>query len=324
MRYALVPGVSAQMADVEKHIKEATRSRQAVLADASARLAASGGKRLRPLFVLLGGAFGTVSDPSLPKMAAAMEILHMATLVHDDIIDDATLRRGSQTAQARYGKDVAVFVGDFLFAKALMLLEDAKADLGDLAKALTYVCEGEVSQYTGRFRIPSPLEYFRRIRGKTAALFAICLTAGARQCEAGDHTIGRLGEYGRCFGMAFQIHDDMLDYTANEGQTGKPVTGDVLAGVYTLPLVYALGHTRLGEPLSDLLRRQEPAPAGRVVAAERVVDMVRQAGGISKALRLRDRYTARALEALHSVPDNEARAMLEDLPQELFGGHEGL
>ncbi len=319
MRYELVPGLSAQMAEVERHIHEAIRSKQSILMDASLMLAESGGKRLRPLFVLLGGQFGTVPDQHLPRIAAAMEILHMATLVHDDVIDDAPVRRGSPTAHVRYGKDVAVFVGDFLFTKALMLLESAKADLGDLAQAMTYLCEGEVSQYAGRFAVPSPLQYLRRIRGKTAALFAICLVAGARQCEAGERDVRRLGEYGRCFGMAFQIQDDVLDYALDQRRTGKPVASDVLAGVYTLPLVYALGHRRLGVQLSELLPQSQagrdgPGPAGGVV------DMVHRARGISKTILVRDRYIARALESLRSLPDNGARSVLEDLPQEMFAG----
>jgi len=322
MRYELVPGLTVQMAEVEHYIHEAVRSRQSILSDASARLAESGGKRLRPLFVLLGGQFGTASDPHLARIAAAMEILHMATLVHDDIIDDAPLRRGNPTAQARYGKDVAVFVGDFLFTKALMLLEKAKANLGDLARAMTYLCEGEVSQYTSRFVVPSPLQYLRRIRGKTAALFGICLVAGAKQCEAGEKDVRRLSEYGQCFGMAFQIQDDILDYTSDQGRAGKPVASDVLAGVYTLPLVYALGHEGLGQQLSELLRQgqaQQDSPG----LSGQAVDIVHRARGISKAILVRNRYIARALEALRSLPDNDARSVLEDLPQELFAGPRG-
>lgn len=312
MPYVLPPGARVQMADVEKHIQEATRSRQVMLSKASGELAASGGKRLRPLFVLLGGAFGRAPDPCLTRIAAAMELLHMATLVHDDVIDDAPVRRGVPTAHAQYGPNVAVFVGDFLFTRALMLLENAKADLGDLARGMTYLCEGEVSQYASRFRVPSPLEYFRRIRGKTAALFALSLVAGAKQCDADDRTVKHLGEYGRCFGMAFQIQDDILDFSAGEEQAGKPVARDVLAGVYTLPLVYALGHAGLGGQISALLKHHGLKTAGRVV------EMVRQAGGVTEAMHLRDRYVARAHAALGSLPDNYARSTLADLPGELF------
>ena len=222
-------------------------------------MASSGGKRLRPAFVLLGGAFGNKAQTHLAEIAAGVELLHMATLVHDDIIDDSPTRRGEPTVQARFGKDVAVFTGDFLLTRAMLLMSAGKADerLRDLARAMLHICEGEVGQYADRFRTASLLRYLKRIHGKTAALFSLSLAMGAHQTGADEDVCRRLAKYGMFFGMAFQIYDDMLDYMATSKQVGKPVGHDVLSGVYTLPLLMALKDTRVEVPLRELLAARE-------------------------------------------------------------------
>jgi heptaprenyl diphosphate synthase len=315
MRLLNTPELAQQMAQVEEHIRQATQSREAILARASARLAASGGKRLRPALVILGGAFGPEKQSAvLPEIAAAIELLHMATLVHDDIIDDSPTRRGEPTVQAHYGKDVAVFTGDFLLTKALLLLTKGKSDqrMSDLAKVMVHICEGEVGQYADRFRTASVVRYLKRIHGKTAALYGISLAAGAHQSGADEKTCQRLAKYGIFFGMAFQIYDDLLDYTASSQQLGKPVGYDVLSGVYTLPLLYALKDKGHGEALSELLKaRQE-------VAASQVVDIVRHTNGLEQAQALLRRYVDKAMGCLAGLPDSEAKSILVALPGQLF------
>jgi heptaprenyl diphosphate synthase len=314
MAFGLPWAIERQLLEVELYIKDATVSKQGVIRTASAELASSGGKRLRPAFALLGGQFGEKSDPTLPKIAAATELLHMATLVHDDIIDDAATRRNNPTVQAKYGKDIAVFTGDYLLTKALLLVAQARYDerIRDLGRVMTFICEGEVAQYASRYTMPGLLSYLRRIRGKTAALFALSIVAGAKQCGASDEICKHLGKYGLWFGMAFQIQDDILDYTALQREIGKPVGHDVLSGVYTLPLIFAARNQRLGWVISDLLATKEKVPSPRVV------DLVKRAGGIEDAEHWRDGYIEKALRALEPLPDIDAKEALRHLPEHLF------
>jgi heptaprenyl diphosphate synthase len=302
------------MLAVEQHILRATVSREPVLAEAASGLVASGGKRLRPAFVLMGGQFGGTREPALAQIAAGVELLHMATLVHDDIIDDAPLRRGAPTVQARYGKDVAVFTGDFLLTKALLLMAEADVDqrLKDLARAMTAVCEGEVAQYADRFKVPGMLRYLRRIRGKTAALFSLSLYAGARQCKAPDSTCKCLARYGLFFGMAFQIEDDVLDYMSGENQLGKPAGYDLVSGIYTLPLLYALQDSTAHAVLEQLLSAGGETPVARIVEAVRGTD------ALPRARNMRDRYVNKAIAALDVLPQSPAREALRDLPWQIF------
>lgn len=314
MKVLSSPELTQQMTEVEAHILKATRSREPILSEASARLASSGGKRLRPAMVLIGGAFGEEPQSNLTEVAAAVELLHMATLVHDDIIDDSPTRRGEPTVQAKFGKDVAVFTGDFLLTRALLLMDQGKGDerMRDLARTMVHICEGEVGQYVDRFRVTSVLRYLKRVHGKTAALFALSLAVGAHQSGADEDVCRRLAKYGIFFGMAFQIYDDMLDYMASEKQVGKPVGHDVLSGVYTLPLLMALKDTCAKAPLMELLS------ARGEVAASRVVDLVRNTDAITKSQRLIDRYISKSMDAIAPLRECPAKAALQALPGELF------
>lgn len=316
MRVTRPPWLNERLDKVEQLLLEATRSREAVLRHASTRLAASGGKRLRPTLALLAGAFGTVDDPAIIEIAAAIELLHMATLVHDDIIDDSPTRRGQSTVQAAFGKDVAVFTGDFLLTKALLLLCQAKADeqMQELARVMVHICEGEVSQFSTRFQTVDVLRYLKRIHGKTAALFGLSAAAGAKQCDADEDTCRSLARYGVFFGMAFQIHDDILDYGSTDQDIGKPVGQDVLSGIFTLPLLYAIDEADSGPKLHKLLNT---ARSAEVVA--QVVSLVQRSGGLKRAEHLRDRYVQKALSCLETLPASSARDALYQLPGGLFG-----
>lgn len=301
---------------VEQRIATALKSREKVLNQAGQMLLSSGGKRLRPTLVLLGSRFGNLSRDLAIDMAAAIEILHMATLVHDDIIDQANLRRGQPTVQARYGPDIAVLTGDFLLTKALQLV--AQADLQDqalqLSRAMLAICEGEVAQFSDRFRTNvSILRYLRRIRGKTAALFAVSASCAARQGGAPEAQVAALRHYGLNLGMAFQIYDDMLDYVACETTIGKPVAADAQSGVYTLPVLLARRNTSIAQRLENLLE----SPAEGTNAAE-LSKLVVAGGGLTGSQNLARRYTARAKRQLSRLPEGEARAILHDLPDVLF------
>lgn len=316
MQRLLPPQLADRMQVVEQLIADASRSREAILQQAAGRLAAAGGKRLRPALVLLAGQFGPTVDPALEEVAASVELLHMATLVHDDIIDDSPTRRGIPTTQAAFGKDVAVFTGDFLLTKALLLLSRAKSDdrMRELARVMVHICEGEVGQFANRYQAVDVLRYLKRIHGKTAALFGLSAGAGARQCAAEEDTCRLLARYGVFLGMAFQIHDDILDYCAESTTVGKPVGHDLLSGVFTLPLLYALEEPTTGPSLRQLLAAIQAADS-----TARIVALVQGSSGLQRARQLRQRYTDKALASLQGLPDIPAKAALAELPRRLFG-----
>lgn len=319
MRLQISSQLAEQMAAVEQHIHQAVLSRQPLLREASIRLAVSGGKRLRPLFVLLGGSFGTKQNPGLSQVAAAVELLHMATLVHDDIVDNALTRRGEPTVQSKYGKEIAVFTGDFLLTKALWLFSNARfSDRHiDLAKTMTDICEEEVNQFAERFKVPTTRRYLRRIRGKTAALFVLSIVAGARHCGAEEQVVRQLGKYGLYFGMAFQIEDDILDYSAVEADLGKPVAHDIRSGVYTLPLLYALEDRIWGPELGRILSARQD------VDVDRVVTIVRRTDALTRARKVRDSYLRKATAIIRGLPDTESRQWMLNLQSQVFPNFSG-
>lgn len=304
-----------ELREVEDHLKQALRSRQAVLEQASIQLVMSGGKRIRPALTLLGATFGCKQDPAVSKVAAAIELLHMATLVHDDIIDDSPLRRGEPTVQATYGREIAVFTGDWLLTKALLLLAEANTGerMIELAKTMVHICEGEVSQFASRHQKVSVYGYLRRIHGKTAALFGLSITAGAEQNAAAEPTLRALGKYGVFLGMAFQIYDDLLDYTAQRGQLGKPVGADIQGGIYTLPLLYALEDMQAAAELEPLLHtacKQQNTAA--------IIERVSHTDALERCHSLAKRYADKAVQAIAMLPETPAKAELVALPGQLL------
>lgn len=304
-----------ELREVEDHLKQALRSRQAILEQASTQLVLSGGKRIRPALTLIGATFGSKQDPAVSRIAAAIELLHMATLVHDDIIDDSPLRRGKPTVQATYGKEIAVFTGDWLLTKALLLLAEANAGerMIELAKTMVHICEGEVSQFASRHQRVSVYNYLHRIHGKTAALFGLSIAAGAEQNAASEPILRALGKYGVFFGMAFQIYDDLLDYTAHRAQLGKPVGADIQNGIYTLPLLFALENEQVAAELESLL--------GTVCSqqhATAIIERVSDTNALERSNDLVKRYADKALQAIATLPETDAKAELMALPQRLF------
>jgi heptaprenyl diphosphate synthase len=235
--------LQGEMQQVEIQLKKALKTRNKTVQDAMITLQQSGGKRLRPVLTILGGTFGDYVTKDIVPLAASLEIIHMATLIHDDIIDDTKTRRGSETLHSILGRDVAVYTGDFLFTRAFLLISDiAEVKLmKDISKAMAYICEGEIDQNEQRYsKGTSVKQYLKRISGKTAALFAISLAAGGYKAGCSKKMMNKLGVIGKDIGMAFQIIDDILDFTGSESSIGKPAFNDVIQGVYTLPIIFAM------------------------------------------------------------------------------------
>jgi len=318
-----VPGLREELKEVERCIESTLKSRQKLLTQTIQELNAAGGKRLRPALVLLSGKFGRTGSDKLIPLAAIIEILHMATLVHDDIIDDAPLRRGKPTLQSRWGKDVAVFTGDYLFSKAFFLLtENVSFDyLQKVAMAIRKICEGEIDQYQSRYDLDVTLKkYLKRIAYKTAVLFALSCQIGAQESGCSEKETRALRHFGMNLGMAFQIVDDILDVQGYEKVVGKPVGSDFINGIYTLPLLYALQKEQTGQELREILVRANKA--GHVFSKEdvsRVLELIHVSGGVEYSQRIVKRYHDKALNDIRCLPDIPARSMMIELVKQLAG-----
>jgi len=307
----IIHGFDRDMMDVEQLLTTEVQSDEPVLRDASVHLLQAGGKRIRPLFVLLSGQFGTFDRAALLQLATALELIHMATLVHDDVIDDAGTRRGNTTVKARWDNRIAMYTGDFIFARALLLLSKIpNADLHrSLSHAIVKMCQGEIEQIRDFFNSDQTIRiYLRRIRRKTALLIGISCLLGALVCDCPESTTNALWLYGQHAGMAFQIIDDVLDFTSTEKQLGKPVGSDLRQGNITIPVLFALRESPNRARLRQLIH-----PAMTESDAQEAIGIVRHSGGIEAATRLARRYLDKSLHYLHRLPDCTARQALSNL-----------
>ena len=305
------PIIRTELEDVKKIMKENVKSSEKYIEKPLLELIDSGGKLLRPAFLLLGGRFGQYDKNKLYPLAAVIELLHMATLVHDDIVDDSPLRRGNETIQSKYGKDYAVFMGDFLFCKCFSMLsnEYTAENMKSISSAITRICVGELRQfYLRRSQNISLKNYLKVISGKTAALFALSLYVGASESNCSERQAKTLGKIGYNVGMAFQIIDDILDYTGDEKLLGKSVIGDLKEGVYTLPLIYALKKDKSGE-LRNLIYKDDINNND----IQRIAELVKEYDGIEKSRNLANLYTKKAFDQLNKLPDCEAKEILLDI-----------
>lgn len=269
------------------------------------------GKRLRPLLLLLiAKACGKVT-PSHHVLAAVVEMIHTATLVHDDVLDDASTRRHVRTLNAGWGNKVSILFGDLLFTNAFHLsstIGDARACewIGD---ATNRVCAGELRQTIERGNLELDEDaYFAIVEGKTAALTECCGRLGAFYSGADPETVQRLARFGRDLGIAFQIADDVLDLTGNEKNTGKTLGTDLAQRKLTLPLIY----------LFERLPATDAARCRRLLAEERsdlryVFEMLHETGAIEAAQLRAEAFADRAREALNDLPNTDAREVLEGL-----------
>ena len=308
------PEIADEMKAVEEFIKSNTTSRNRLLADIAGALVGAGGKRLRPAFVILSAKFGSYDREKVLPLAGAVEILHTATLVHDDIVDRAGTRRGIPTVSQKYGIDMAVYTGDFLFTKAiLMLSKNVSTDKLDLVgRAVKTICEGEVDQFQERYDMEtSILSYLKRINKKTAILFAASCLVGAQASECSDETTKKLARFGFCFGMAFQIRDDLLDFLSDYEATGKPVGNDLPGGVVTMPVIYAL---RSNSRLKEMFKGYAGKKGKFSIEDYRLVsEMVRDSGGIEASTLMLGRYIDRGVKALDRLPENQEGAVMKQL-----------
>jgi geranylgeranyl pyrophosphate synthase len=274
-------------------------------------LLASGGKRIRPAMGFLVGEMFGAPEEKLVTLGAAVEMLHTATLVHDDLIDGSLLRRGSPTLNARWSPAATVLTGDFLFARAAKLAAEAEnlALMKLFAETLAIIVNGELTQLFAARGSISRENYYQRIYAKTASLFEMSSRAAAMVSPASEDEIETMRIFGYETGMAFQIVDDVLDFTGDQVAVGKPVGSDLLQGLVTLPALYYVEDN----PTDDDVRLLKDGGWGNRERMERLVQSIRASNAIENAVQEARQRVERALGALAGFRPSPAQMALADL-----------
>lgn len=270
------------------------------------------GKRMRPALVLLAGQFGDYNLNKLVPLGAAIELLHTASLVHDDVVDGAHSRRGRPTTRALFDNALSVLLGDYMFANAAeMVTRTGSIHVTRLfALALMKMTSGELDQDAAAFDVGKDIQnYLWRIGGKTAALFATATEGGGALAGCDTASVEALRTYGYCLGMAFQIVDDVLDYTADEAELGKPTGSDLLEGTVTLPALLLIEQS----PRNNAVGRFFAARRNREQKLAEALEAVRTSGVVEKSMEMAGSYVRRAREAISTLPETDARRTLEEL-----------
>jgi geranylgeranyl pyrophosphate synthase len=275
----------------------------------------SPGKKLRTALTLLSGKLIGYRFEKLLPLSVSLEMVHLATLVHDDIVDSAHTRRGIPTVNAQYGDGIAILLGDYLFAKTAGLVaevEDFRIDRL-FSETVARICEGTIIELLSARTLDLSIDvYLDRISHKTACLMAACTKGGATVGGGSDAQIALMEQYGQNLGMAFQIIDDVLDYTGTDEVIGKPAGNDLRQGLVTLPLIYAL-QRELNGHAEHITRLLQDDPASHEAEVAEVVRWVREGPAIGDALDLARHYAARARAALGEVSSGPERQALDDL-----------
>lgn len=311
-----LPGLDSRIDDVEQRVVGTLADGHALLGTPSLRVARGGGKRLRAALVLAAADAvepGAMQRDEVVRAAAAIELVHQGSLVHDDLLDGALARRGIATVNALEGLDRAILVGDYILAKAGALAASvSRAVAADVSVAIEALCEGQVLEMADVRDTGRSLERtFASIGGKTADLMLAASRIGARCVEENSPLVHALGTYGYAFGMSFQLIDDVLDVMSTSELLGKPVGNDIRCGVYTIPII--LAREIIASPaFEDLLLRATTDDA----SADEALDAVRRCGAIERTVDLAVDHASMAANALDSwVPDHPSLAALGALPR---------
>ena len=310
----LESAVRAGLVDVERLLREAVASEFAFVTEASRHLTDAGGKRFRSMVVLLAAHFADPAAPGVIQAAAAIELTHLSTLYHDDVMDEAPLRRGAASANARWTNTVAILVGDYLFARA----SEITADLGPeatriLAQTIATLCEGQIRETVGPNPGDDPVEhYLRVVTGKTASLIAASSRLGAMMAGADPVTADILATYGERIGVGFQLSDDIIDVASESVSSGKTPGTDLRAGVLTLPVLYTL---RCADPAADRLRTLVEGGFANDAEVTEALTLLRGHAGLDQARTELRRWAASARDCLAPLPEGAAKTALESLAE---------
>ena len=318
------PLIGNKLVQVNQIINQRITTRFPELQNALRQMANHGGKYIRPAIVLLMARVinPRFSDERLIKTAASIEILHMASLIHDDVIDDSPKRRGAVSIQSRFGKDIAVYSGDLLFTVFFDLLNESaknRASFQRNAHAMRSVLNGELGQMAERFDTNQTLiNYLRNVNGKTATLFWLAAGEGAQIAGANSRQVFCARSFGRNIGISFQMLDDLLDYS--DGQSlNKPVMEDLATGVYSLPLLLALRHQASKRLLLPLLAKKRQLSASDMV---KIHQIVQDSGALQETENLATKFTDKALERLYELPTGPTRQFIHQLTISMLHRHQ--
>ncbi len=323
---AILRPVQPGLEQVETKMKEVDSALFAPLATAFVDLIGRGGKRLRPALALMAAEFnGEVQSsaiyPRVLSLASSVEMLHTATLVHDDVIDDALLRRGAPTLNADWSKGSTVMAGNYMFGQAAQFSAETNnmRVISLFSNTLDIIVNGELRQLFERDELDQPKEnYYRRIYAKTASLFCAATEGAAILTHLPEDEIKQLHDYGYNLGMAFQIVDDILDFTGNERSLGKPAGGDLRQGTFTLPFFYYLkSHPNPASLIAELEERIDARDGGDTAVwnatVQEVVTAVRASGAVGAARAEALGFLDKARHNLDGLPDNVYKASMLDL-----------
>jgi geranylgeranyl pyrophosphate synthase len=308
--------VQDQLVRVEELMRRQAEGRHPDLDAALKHLLSSGGKRVRPAVVLLtGGMLGGDQD-TLITLAAAVELLHTATLVHDDLIDGAFLRRGIATLNSRWSPAATVLTGDFIFSRAAKLAAETESVtlMKMFSETLTIIVNGEITQLFSSRSLVERADYDKRIYAKTASLFELSTNTAAIISRVDASAIEKMRHFGYSIGMAFQLVDDILDFTGQQSTLGKPVASDLRQGIFTLPALYYC-ETHPNDPTLEDILKGERVPEEAII---QLVDAIRESGAIRRAMGEAERFVEQGLEVLSEFPDCVERQSLEELSRFLI------
>jgi heptaprenyl diphosphate synthase len=319
-----LPGMDADRERVETAMRQAVRTSDDYLTEIASHLISAGGKRLRPVLTMVAarsadpeGSTAGVAD-EVVQGGISCELVHLGSLYHDDVMDEAPTRRGVETVNAKWGNLQAILAGDFLLARA----SEIAASLGNevaglLARTIARLCEGQIEELRHTYNVARPVDaYFASINGKTASLFSAAARIGALVAGHDDRHVAALTAYGDAYGMVFQVVDDLLDITSSDEALGKPAGHDMVEGVYTLPvlLTLAAGGTAASE-LTGILGR--PLEGGE---RDKVLDIVRSNGGVRAAVERAGRFVDVAREACRELPGGDVADAMAEAPAALLAG----
>src|SRR4051794_5562968 len=312
-----LPALGRDLDEVEAALRRSVGSDDPFLGEVASHLIVAGGKRIRPvLSVAAAAAGGAPASPDVVQGAVSVELVHLGSLYHDDVMDNASTRRGVESVNARWGNLVAIVAGDFLLARASEIAASLGTEVaGLLAATIGRLCEGQVGEVQSAYS-PDRTEpsYLAAISGKTASLMAAACRIGALTAGLDRGHIDALTSFGQAFGMTFQIRDDVLDLVGNDADLGKPAGHDLMEGVYTLPVIHALATPGAGQELRALLGGPLAEPE-----RDKAIEIVRSTDALEAALALARRYADTAADALAPMGPDAAdlagfpHAMLDDL-----------
>lgn len=292
---------------IENELEYVLDAHSQLLKESSLHYLQAGGKRIRPVFVLLSAKFGNYNFQIVKDVAVSLELIHMASLIHDDVIDDAYTRRGRPTVKAKWDNKISMYTGDYILARALEIitgLNNVEAHK-ILSKTMVELSIGEIEQIRDKYNFEQTItNYFRRIKRKTALLIAASCQLGGIAADVPRDVHIKLAKFGYYAGMAFQITDDILDFTSTEAKLGKPAGEDLLQGNITLPVLLAIKNP---DVKSQIEKVNEYMDSDELSA---IIELIKNTGAINKAMQISNLYLQKANQVLNVLPPNPTKKLL--------------